>query len=245
VSDASLHYAQNSRINQIAGNVSVNPYEFSRWSAAGAAQLKLIFEEIEETIAAAKAGNFKELRDGLADSIVTLDGFFHRLELTYPEQVWLKSEVDQYSGITPQGVENLLMGGWRVLDTTFYSITTLDEYVNQHEYLTKTASYLLVQLYAVAKQYNVPVQDDQDAVYTSNLSKFDTDYVSAVESLARYVEQNVCATLERSVVDGERYFILKVMEDSVNTQGKFFPAGKFLKSQNFKEPVFQDLGSVA
>lgn len=246
MSEVSLHYSLNSQINAIAGNDPINVADTDRWLAACRSQMNFIKEEIDETVRAMEENDRIALRDGIADSIVTLDGLYYRLGLQYPDQTWLEDEVIRSSALTDAGMGSALSVAFKALQNASHTVSDRLESgdADALDWITLTARNLMGCLYCIAYLSEIPLQADQHAVYVSNLSKFDTDYAEAVEGLVRYMEQGVCATLVRSVVGGERYFIIRVLEDSTSTRGKYFPAGKFLKSKNFQEPVFDTKETV-
>lgn len=80
---------------------------------------------------------------------------------------------------------------------------------------------------------------DMKAVYDSNMSKFCANEEEVTKTWAKYNELNVHTT-----VQGEFPFkFLRSAKDQTGTNGEFYPANKFLKGINYKEPVFENLNT--
>ncbi|ACV50228.1 hypothetical protein [Delftia phage PhiW-14] len=74
-------------------------------------------------------------------------------------------------------------------------------------------------------------------VNESNMSKLDTNEAEAQATAEHYAAMGVKVRVEPSPRQG--YFITRVTEDCTDNKGKFYPKGKYLKSQSrFHEPEF-------
>ena len=96
---------------------------------------------------------------------------------------------------------------------------------------------ILVFTFGLAHMAGVPVEEDMDMVWQSNMSKFCTDEDDLTETLIKYRDLGVDV-----YVDGE--FPNKRVKSSkyqVGLDGKEYQAHKMLKSVSFKEPVFRPL----
>lgn len=237
------HLTLNARINNIAGNRPLDrPAE-----VIAAAQAKVILSELRELIAGIRADDRTEIRDGIADVLVTVDGMIHRLDLSNE----YLSLFDTSLGESVEDELSMLDASVTTLGACQNLISLLEDYENLLEsIIAHPAGWachntrdnqnadmfgLAVMAYVCARLYDVNVYDDQLEVYRSNLSKFDTMREDAEAGIAKYASMGVTLVIEESEVDGVTYYVLKSPEDQV-VGGKDYPKGKFLKSIHFSEP---------
>lgn len=246
------HFRLNSVINAIAGNLPVSIEKaYADWVTTGQHQVQLIQEELDELVQAIKADDRRGIRDGLADSLVTLDGLFYRLELGYPSLALIHDEASKLFATGPlahflNAAQQSLSALKDYFDSAPGSVTAVEARHTWLQSIDHDSVRLLLVLYVVASMLSVDIPRDQLAVYESNLSKFDTDYETACKGLQKYWDQGVKVTLVLSYGDIQgaghqlRYYVIKVLEGGLDRNGKMQPAGKFLKSIHFKEPQFAE-----
>lgn len=250
------HLHLNGHINFIVGNEPVDAAGFKDFSKflnkvkeVAGKQHKLINDEyVELRDRGMAAENVKEVRDGLGDIIVTLDGLLYRLDIPYtnifaPALLPLDFEVlNKQRRATISNLSNRL----HFLEM---ALRTLNERLQDSNYgdhqgylrtVANTAEVIYAQVYALAYDLGVDIAADQRSIYASNLTKFDTDEAVAQQGLAKYEAMGVAAALFPKEVDGVVYYVIKSTEDR-EVDGRPFPAGKFLKSVLFQEPVLDDL----
>lgn len=106
---------------------------------------------------------------------------------------------------------------------------------------------ILVTDYGLSHYMGFDADADHVKVYESNMSKFDPSMDLARLTQEKYAALGVPTTIRCTEVSklhhGERhltetFFINVSAEDTVGTDGKTYPKGKFLKSINFKEPQY-------
>ena len=146
-------------LNHLIGNTQGNPTS-PDWDAL-ASQLELIQEEFQELVDAIKEHNFTEVRDAIADVLVTT--------------------------------------------------------------------------YGLAYRAGVNADADMDEVHQSNMSKFCSDRFEAIQTAHKYEKLGVQCSY-RTPASGITAVVSAA--DQTSFDGKNYPAGKLLKSVNFKEPVF-------
>jgi hypothetical protein len=238
------HYPLNALINAIASN---HPQSHRRAQArAMAHQVELIRREFEETQAGYRDLDMRQIRDGLGDVIVTVDGMYHRLMLsppTSPVEVVVDQEatipmffhaIDVLLGLVEQVAEYGLI---QSRHDTF-----ADEDIKLDLYSVRLAlEGILSAVYSASAFFDIPVMADQQAIFNSNLSKFDTDLETAERTVQKYADMGVITALYPQVVSGTTYYVVKCSELTPEAKALNITVGKFLKSVNFAEPVFSDL----
>ncbi len=251
---AKHHLLLNSHINFIVSNEPVDSKEFKDFSEFLAKvgevankQHKLINDEYEELRDRGLAAqNIKEVRDGLGDIIVTTDGLLYRLGIPYTNIFAPAQPV-----LDPQSVNRGATIGniYERLYSLEQNLRALKDRLNDSNYgnhshhlrrIASTAEQVYVNVYALAYEMGVDIAADQRAIYASYLTKFDTDEAVAQQGLAKYEAMGVPVALFPKEVDGVVYYVIKCTEDRV-IKGRPFPAGKFLKSVLFQEPVLDPL----
>lgn len=87
-----------------------------------------------------------------------------------------------------------------------------------------------------------PLADDLEKIMQKNLSKFDTDFVTATTSLQEMQELGYKCEIRETEVNGVKYFPIITTEEGfvLNEKGqrKDYNKDKFLKSINWSEEVF-------
>lgn len=254
----SHHLLLNSTVNNLVGNEPVELADFANFEAyeeqfklVARKQLKLIrdeFEELRDRGFAAK--DIKEVRDGLGDVIVTMDGLLYRLGIPYanvfaPALPVLDPETRtmlETSGVVPFRIQSRLRTIERALGTLMER--TQSEIAGNvaafKAHIGETAEIVYLQVYALAYELGVDLAADQRAIFISNMTKFDTDTEVAAQGLRKYENMGVAAALFPKNVEGVVYYVIKSTEDRV-IGDRPFPAGKFLKSVLFKEPDLEPL----
>jgi len=248
------HLLLNSHINFIVSNEPVESKDFKDFSEFLAKvgevankQHKLINDEYEELRDRGLAAqNIKEVRDGLGDIIVTTDGLLYRLGIPYTNIFAPALPVLDPQSVNRSATINSIHERLYGLEL---NLRALQDRLNDSNYgsharflqrIAGTAEQVYLNVYALAYQLGVDLAADQRAIYTSNLTKFDTDESVAQQGLAKYEAMGVAAALYPKEVDGVVYYVIKCTEDRV-IKGRPFPAGKFLKSVLFQEPVLDPL----
>lgn len=236
------HYPLNVRVNQVASN---NP-QFTDAARARvmAHQSELIRREFNELLAGFDQSDLREIRDGLADVIVTVDGLYHRLGLQAPT-VTLNvpapdgSDVAGYvgaidalltviEGVAARAVEQAAQEPTQAIALDLGAVRlALDG--------------ILASVYAISDILGISVMDDQMAVYTSNMSKFDTDKDTARRTVQKYADLGVVAAIYPATIDDTTYYVVKCSAPTPEADAQRISVGKFLKSVNFAEPVFAPL----
>lgn len=258
----SHHFMLNSSVNFLVGNTPIRLEDYANFEAyyeafkaVGEKQIKLIRDEFEELRDRGfEARNVKEVRDGLGDVIVTLDGLLYRLNIPYtnvfaPALPVLDAHVRngiERSGISPFHFQHRLRVISGALGDLLGRVVNFQS-GNLHAFrqrCAEPAELIYLQVYALAYELGVDLADDQEEIFYSNMSKFDTDLETAEKGLVKYSNMGVAAALFPKEVEGITYHVIKSTEDRV-IGGRPFPAGKFLKSVNFKEPNLSPLRNGA
>lgn len=88
-----------------------------------------------------------------------------------------------------------------------------------------------------------PLVDDLEKIMQKNMSKFDTDYVTATQSLAAMQDLGYKCEIRETEVGGVKYFPILTTDDGFvideKGQRKDYNKNKFLKSINWSEEVFE------
>lgn len=244
------HYLLNSTVNLIAGNA---PTKDDDRRVISAAQLALIDEEFREFLAAWAARDRRGIRDGLADMVVTLDGWFYRMGFSAQEvetaldaQRWLDGYIEERDiGKSDYSLIGLLCTTPRPALT---NERDTDDYVNPLDPLvfSSAISRMLLIVESLCKALAVDLAADQWEVYCSNMSKFDTSEEDAAFTRAKYAQLDVVTETIKQVApasteggESRTYWVTKSTHDQTGRDGKQYPRGKFLKSVRFREPVFR------
>lgn len=228
------HYALNRHVNSVVGNDPIDLMDRDALVQTLGRQTKLIRDEFQELVEDGINGaSAQQIRDGLADIIVTVDGMYHRLSLEYP-----RTHLWGYDDINWQ--EQILTINSCLLSLEMPGADYLTEApVSQVQNTIKVlCDGILYGVYALAAIWDVDLEEDQEAVYNSNMSKFDLDELTAADGIAKYAALEVKTELFPKELDGLTYYVIKCVVDSTGTDGKAYRVGKFLKSVLFEEPIF-------
>lgn len=95
---------------------------------------------------------------------------------------------------------------------------------------------ILVTTYGLAHCGGFNADEDMDEVNESNLSKFCGVSTEASATERKYKDLGVEVTFRHRDI----WIAVVSAKDQTGTDGKFYPAGKLLKSINFVEPEFTD-----
>lgn len=258
-----LSFQMNAMVNNASGNFPL-PLNASAEQHAEAcrSQLYIIRSELRELLMALRAGDsveaLREIRDGVADVIVTADGLRHRLCLgSQPDAI-------AYSVTRSETISSEMAGCLHTFNVNFSKLVgadAIDEETLELLPASSTCAYecgdatsylnalvLVTSCYSIAFQvahrFGIPVIEDQVAVFRSNMSKFDTDFETAQKTIEKYRNLGIAVHIEevRSMngLSLDTFYIVKSSQDQ-DVGGKDYPKGKFLKSINFQEPVFGNL----
>lgn len=252
------HLLLNAAVNSLVGNDPVDLVNFANFEAyeeqfklVARKQLKLIRDEFEELRDRGfRDRSVQEVRDGLGDVIVTMDGLLYRLGVPYtnvfaPALPVLDLETRkalELSGVMTFRIQDRLRTIDRALGVLMdrTQAVFLGNITAFKARIGETAEIVYLQVYALAYELGVDLAADQQAIYKSNMTKFDTDTAVAAQGLRKYENMGVAAALFPKEVDGVIYHVIKSTEDRV-IGDRPFPAGKFLKSVLFKEPELEPL----
>lgn len=160
------------------------------------------------------------------------------------EQVALLSNFEQ-NKLVNDIAGNRESGGWPALDAQIKLIeeefNELKEAIEKRD-LTKVRDGIadvLVTTYGAAHRAGIDANADHLAVTMSNLSKFDLTLQDASKTHEKYKELGIETNLLQQQIGYDTYYVTVSAKNQADTNGKFYPSGKFLKSINFKEPIFE------
>jgi len=237
------HYELNQDVNLTAGNtVPENTTAAVRYALAK--QLGIIKQELWELRNLGIAvNNYKEIRDGVGDAIVVWDGFVHYASnyLTHPGQVEHEDQMPTVLAVTRamDRLDELHAEATDMFEHDEFADAVVNGCQSSIERLQKLVVAAYENIATIATYYAVPIMPDQYAIYDSNMSKFDTDSLTAAEGIAEYQKQGVPVKIVDTQHKGVSYYIIRVAE-TVVVNGKEYVEGKFLKSVDFKKPDFVD-----
>lgn len=106
---------------------------------------------------------------------------------------------------------------------------------------------VLFTTYGLAARLGFPADEDFREVCRSNMTKFDLTIEDRVRTAAKYLEKGIeTYSVSRQLSPSEPvYYITYSAKDQIGLDGKSYPKGKWLKSVNFQEPLFVELGVAA
>lgn len=241
------HYALNVLINTIVGNHTLRTRNDSTALQVASAQCKLIQDELDELKEGIATKNIMEVRDGLGDVLVTVDGLIHRLGLKHWE---IPNDLTGVTAAvlvnTPEDLLGLLTD--HLHSMLQISATADTEYcLNElhHQGFALRCHEMVMACYKLADIFGIDILADQKAIFDSNLSKFDTDLKVAAQGVTKYADLGIAAGIYPNEVGGITYYVLKCMQTATTTTGKLQRLGKFMKSIHFKEPVLTPLADTA
>lgn len=244
------HFELNCTINAIAGNTPLlDITDREAIVKVTNAQIPLILSEHSELVKGINNKNHIEIRDGLADIIVTCDGLISRLGFTqyefgYSPEHMLPVHLKFFNTAKAKYWHLLLRKNiWRM-----ESILRIAEGPSDAQDIRNRAVHCAIAAINAVAGFSsitgIDVMRDQYSVYVSNLSKFDTDPELAKQSAAKYQNMGVEVVIEPCEHDGVTYYVVKSKINQV-VNGKDYPQGKFLKSLQFKEPILEPLQESA
>lgn len=246
------HFALNAKVNAVAGNLPLAQQETESDEAFGkrlaevsSQQISFIDEEFRELLAGWAKRDVREMRDGLADLIVTIDGWLYRIcggeqGRLYDSEEIDETEISEYALIAALVSHMGEIGEWS---------RCMEDTINPHVCLgliERELKNMLLITEALSNSLGFDLLADQRAVFESNMSKFDTIRADAELGVAKYAvlgvevvitETEYAANNEPSVT----YYVLRTTQDQTDVKGRFIPKGKFLKSVRFRAPVFAEL----
>lgn len=98
---------------------------------------------------------------------------------------------------------------------------------------------MLFTVYGMAARMGYPADLDFKAICESQFSKFDKTAEDQALTCAKYKSIGVETHYEvETRGDGSHVYVTYSSKDQTGSDKKFYPAGKWLKSVNFKEPTF-------
>jgi hypothetical protein len=97
--------------------------------------------------------------------------------------------------------------------------------------------------YGLGHRCGFPVDKDYQEVCDTNLSKFDQTMEDARKTQAKYTALGVETQVDFSEIRDpngvkQTYYVVKSKRDQSGSDGKRYPAGKYLKSFNWSEPCY-------
>lgn len=98
---------------------------------------------------------------------------------------------------------------------------------------------VLVTAYGLAHRLGIDADKDMGSVCDALWSRFDNSESNAQATKEKYLKLGVPTFIRNSLVDGVVMFITIVECDTTGLDDEFYPAGKWLKSAFYKEPVFE------
>lgn len=243
------HLAGNKIINFIAGNDPVSKIDNTEESQpVFSRQLGLITEEFKELVKGFAESNVKEIRDGLADVIVTTDGMFHRMRCGYIQAGWSRETgFLDFDDTHLETVRNWLlkMSSPTYLQDAFAADANASEYrlYADAKKLSQFADIVsIMRRYSLLFGINPDV--DQQTVFESNLSKFDTSIEKAQLTVDKYTTMGVEVGIFPRTYGGVQYHVVKSIKDQV-VNDVSYPQGKFLKSVDYIPPQWTPLSPDA
>lgn len=140
-------------------------------------------------------------------------------------------------------------GGWDAIDHQLKIITSEFEEMrdlgvkarNIHE-LRDGIQDLLFTVYGMAWRAGMDADVDFAEVVRSNLTKFDGNEEDALATQQKYEAIGVHThCLKVTAENGRVFYVTKSAVDQQGRDGKYYPAGKYLKSVRFEEPQYAPL----
>lgn len=90
-------------------------------------------------------------------------------------------------------------------------------------------------------RYGFDVFEVMRRVVASQFTKFDRTVEQAAKTRQKYLDLGVKTYVIKNTFEGVEYLITKVAEDATGSDGKKYPADKWLKSFAFVEPTYDDM----
>lgn len=227
------HFSQVTAINRLAGNYIVPTEETVLHQTR-----KIILPEVRELIAGITTQDEHETRDGIGDVLFTAAGLYARCGMAWPSQ--FTPHLQDFSAFTVRrNVLDMLSGCEAICFDT-----ELLGYEQAARTIPAALNFIVKDALVLGQMYGYPVLDDLQAVIDSNFSKFDKTEDDALMTRAKYAQLGVQTAYHPATYEGTKLYVTKVTADEIGRDGKEYPAGKWVKSVNFREPQFSSLVEV-
>ncbi len=238
-------------MNNLVGNTATGSLECARH------QFHIIAEEVKELEDAILDEDLKMARDGVADVKVTVYGLAHRLGFKHFDAVvrgatqafmnHVELQADETTaqfirrGYAEMEIDTTL--NWDLARVEFKSLIEnfddLSDALKTPFEIPPAVFYSASMIYCaetIAALLGFDSDADDAEVHRSNMSKFDTKEEDLRATIKKYYDIGVETVVRETVIDGVKYYVVKVGHDQNGKDGKFYRGGKFLKSVNFQEP---------
>lgn len=233
--DLTKQYDAVAAINRMAGNYIVPTTETALHQLN-----KIILPEVRETLDGLIAEDEHEIRDGVGDILFTVAGLYARLGYAFPESIIVPTHL-KYTR-EEAALSTLTLMGVCEEAATLVAIHGLEAY---GEKLNAHMETMLRIACRIGHMHGYPVEQDLQAVVDSNFTKFDKTEDDAWQTKAKYSQLGVDTEYHQASYEGTKLYVTKVATAGKGSDGKNYPAGKWVKSVNFKEPVYSSLVEVA
>jgi NTP pyrophosphatase (non-canonical NTP hydrolase) len=147
---------------------------------------------------------------------------------------------------------NVLVGnqnnaGWEAIDNQMQIIASewkeLSEGVENRdlEELRDGICDMLFTVYGLGHRAGMPVDADFKEVADSQFTKFDTAEESAYLTRKKYMDKGMAVHQVDRIHNDKTVIVTYSSADQTDSDGRFAPKGKWLKSHQFQGPCFQTL----
>lgn len=189
-----------------------------------------IIDEIDELKEAIDDGNIKEIRDAISDILVFSLGLLHHsgenLYFGKKLQEWINS--DYTKNINIELLDDIIHK--LEFDATLVIESSKK---NSKSIVNLTIPNICYYCYLISDIYGFDIDEDMEAVITSNMTKFCKDQETLDLTMKKYVNLGIQVY---SKGDFPKALVFSSL-DQLDKNGKQYRADKFLKSVDFKEPV--------
>ena len=225
--------------NELIGNIKGSKTFFDK--EAVEAQLSLIDEELDELVCGFDLLSILDIRDAIADVLVTVYGLAHRTginaDLTGANIENIDDLIVCFPGLFIKGSEidskdsSILLSG---VIRSFASLSKAceDELIEEIE---SGIFYIIFYSYCLAGVLRIDADADFDIVHKSNISKFCVDENEVIETKKHYAAKGVGVFCRGNFPEVS---VLSI-DDQYDDTGKFYKKGKQLKSAYWKAPEFK------
>lgn len=101
---------------------------------------------------------------------------------------------------------------------------------------------VLFTVYGMAARLGIPADLDFKKVCESQFTKFDNTIDEALATRDKYLEMGITTYYDEQIrKDGTKIYVTYSAINQTGKDNKSYPAGKWLKSCNYKEPIFDPL----
>lgn len=199
-------------------------------------QMRLIIEEINETIDAIEKHDVAGIRDGAADIRVVVTGYVYLASWSY-QQLAMGELIEPEWPANHAPVELCANQLKTLRDDLVYMV---EQYLDSDfAHITGPIPNKLLTIQALATLVThisgYDPQVDDELVFVSNMSKFDMVRQNAEDRAEEYRQQGAVVEVREVSVDEHTYYPI-VVSENCEIDGKAYPKGKFLKSNLFKSP---------